>query len=80
MLSIFIHVQSLDNEESESDSRQTNDANFDLIELQKSPPLLFCLSTLLKSIDMDDVPSVSAIEAVEALSAGALTFCLDKRR
>lgn len=79
LLSIFIHVQSLDNEESESDSRQINDANFDLIELQKSPPLLFCLSTLLKSIDMDDVPSVSAIEAVEALSAGALTFCLDKR-
>ncbi|XP_071701386.1 protein virilizer homolog isoform X2 [Rutidosis leptorrhynchoides] len=78
LLSIFTHVRSLDKEESESDSTQIVDAHFELIELKKSPPLLFCLSTILDSIDMDDVPSVSAHEAVEALSLGVLTFCFDK--
>ncbi|KAI3829915.1 hypothetical protein L1987_04047 [Smallanthus sonchifolius] len=80
LLSIFLHIQSSLNEESDPDSRQLiNDIdNFDIIELKKSPPLLFCWRTLLNSFETDDVPSVPTIEAVEALSLGALTFCMDK--
>lgn len=78
LLSVFLHVQSSYGEESEPESRQVIDGKFDLIELN-NPPLLFCWRTLLNSIETEDVPSVSAIEAVEALSSGALSFCMDKR-
>ncbi|KAL8217068.1 hypothetical protein R6Q57_023905 [Mikania cordata] len=71
LLSIFLHIQSSNNEESDPD-------NFDLFELKKSPPLLFCWRTLLNSIETNDVPSASTVEAVEALSLGALKFCMDK--
>ncbi|KVH90545.1 Protein virilizer [Cynara cardunculus var. scolymus] len=77
LLSVFLHVQSSYGEESEPESRQVIDGKFDLLELNNNP-LLFCWRTLLNYIEMEDVPSVSAIEAVEALSSGALSFCMDK--
>lgn len=78
LLSIFLHVQSY-NEESEHETRQLN-GKFDLTELKKSSPLLSCLKTLLNSIELEDVPLVSTIEAVGALTSGALSFCTDKNR
>ncbi|KAI3682539.1 hypothetical protein L1987_82588 [Smallanthus sonchifolius] len=78
LLSIFLHIQSSPNEESDPDSRQLVNDDSDIIELKRSPPLLFCWRTLLNSFESDDVPSVPTIEAVEALSLGALTFCMDK--
>ncbi|KAL4591857.1 hypothetical protein LXL04_004831 [Taraxacum kok-saghyz] len=78
LLSIFSLVQSL-HEESENETSQIIDEKFDLIELNKSPPLLFTLRTLLNSIETEDTPSVSVIEAIEALSSGALSFCIDKK-
>nr|XP_043628219.1 protein virilizer homolog isoform X2 [Erigeron canadensis] len=75
---IFAHAQSSYQEESEPDNRQLFNTSSDHNELQKSPPLLFCLITLLSSIEMEDVPSVLTIDAVEALTSGALTFCMDK--
>ncbi|KAI3523135.1 hypothetical protein L1887_01192 [Cichorium endivia] len=78
LFSIFSNVQSL-YEESEHESSQVNDTKFDLIELNKSPPLLFCLRTLLNSIETEDIPSVSVIDAIESLSSGALSFCIDKK-
>lgn len=80
LLSIFMHAQSSYHEESESDSRQLIDGNPNLIELKKDPPLLLCWRNLLNSIEVDNAPSVYTIEAVEALSSGALTFCMDKKR
>ncbi|KAI7728685.1 hypothetical protein M8C21_019056 [Ambrosia artemisiifolia] len=78
LLSILLHIQSSNNEETDPDSRQLIYDSFDLIELKKSPPLLFCWRTLLNSIEIDDDPSTLTIEAVEALSLGALNFCMDK--
>lgn len=78
LLSIFSQVQSSYNEDSESDNRQIINGSFDLIELKKSPPFLICWRTLLNFTETEDVPSVSAIEAVKALSLGALNFCMDK--
>ncbi|KAK1417128.1 hypothetical protein QVD17_26250 [Tagetes erecta] len=74
LLSVYLHMQSSYNEESDPDSRQLINDNLDLIELQKSPPLLSCWRTLLNSIEIDDVPT---IEAVQALSLGVLNFCMD---
>ncbi|XP_076952954.1 protein virilizer homolog [Bidens hawaiensis] len=78
LLSILSHIQSSYNEESDLGNRQLINDNFDLIELKESPPLLFCWRTLLNSIEIDDVASTPTVEAVEALSLGALTFCMDK--
>ncbi|XP_023749137.1 protein virilizer homolog isoform X2 [Lactuca sativa] len=78
LFSIFSQVQSL-YEESEHENSPLIDGKFDLIELNKTPPLLFCLRTLLNSIETEDIPSASLIEAIEALSSGALNFCMDKK-
>ncbi|KAF5772922.1 putative protein virilizer [Helianthus annuus] len=77
LLSVLLRIQSANNDESDLDSRHLIYDNFDLIELKKSPPLLFCWRTLLNSVE-DDVPSTLTVEAVEALSLGALNFCMDK--
>nr|GEU97649.1 putative retrotransposon Gag domain, aspartic peptidase domain protein [Tanacetum cinerariifolium] len=77
LLSVFLHDQSSYNKESEHETRQLN-RKFDLIELKKISPLLSCLKTLLNSIEIEDVPLVSTIEVVRALTLGALSFCMDK--
>ncbi|KAL7225923.1 hypothetical protein ACSBR1_021135 [Camellia fascicularis] len=80
LLSIFLHIQSSSTEEYDSDSRHERDGSYNLLnalEWRKSPPLLCCWITLLRSLDSkDDVPDF-AIEAVGALSSGALLFCID---
>ena len=83
LLSIFLHIQSSSTEEYDLDSRHEREGSYNLLnalEWRKSPPLLCCWITLLRSLDSkDDVPDF-AIEAVGALSSGALLFCMDGKR
>ncbi|XP_052200578.1 protein virilizer homolog [Diospyros lotus] len=80
LLSIFMHAQSSRTEEYDSDGRHETDGNlFNALEWRKSPPLLCCWITLLRSLDSKDVIPDFAIEAVGALSSGALQFCIDRK-
>lgn len=82
MLSIFLRIQSSCVGESESGSRTITDLKLDFInvfELKKHPPLLSCWINLLSSIESEDFPPEFAIEAVGALSSGALCFCMDAK-
>ncbi|GFZ09233.1 embryo defective 2016 [Actinidia rufa] len=73
LLSMLLQIQSSRNEGYDSDGRQL----FNAFEWRKSPPLLCCWITLLRSLDSKDVVPDYAIEAVAALSSGALRFCMD---
>ncbi|KAK3028735.1 hypothetical protein RJ639_037758, partial [Escallonia herrerae] len=79
LLSILSH-QTSNIVDFESDNRHDSDGNYnfdDAMEWKRRPPLLCCWITLLRSIDMEDTLPVYAVEAVGALSLGALQFCMD---
>ncbi|KAK2995796.1 hypothetical protein RJ640_026563, partial [Escallonia rubra] len=79
LLSIISHQTSII-EDFESDNRHDSDGNYNLddaMEWKRRPPLLCCWITLLRSIDEEDILPVYAVEAVGALSLGALQFCMD---
>lgn len=46
----------------------------------KQPPLLCCLTKLLKSVDSKDYFPSYVIEAISALCLGSLLFCVDGKR
>lgn len=78
--SLLLHIQSSRNEECDVDGRYERDGSDNLLntfEWRKSPPLLCCWITLLRSLDSKDVVPDYAVEAVDALSSGALFFCMD---
>ncbi|XP_058205312.1 protein virilizer homolog isoform X2 [Rhododendron vialii] len=78
--SLLLHIQSSRNEECDVDGRYERDGSDNLLntfEWRKSPPLLCCWITLLRSLDSKDVVPDYAVEAVDALSSGALCFCMD---
>ncbi|XAR56054.1 hypothetical protein NMG60_11036351 [Bertholletia excelsa] len=80
LFSIFLHIQSSIAKECDSDGRHERDGNYNLLnalEWRKSPPLLSCWITLLRSLDSKDAVPEYAIEAVDALCLGALRFCID---
>ncbi|KAK3033337.1 hypothetical protein RJ639_034184 [Escallonia herrerae] len=82
LLSILSH-QTSNIEDFESDNRHDSDGNYNLddaMEWKRRPPLLCCWITLLRSIDEEDILPVYAVEAVGALSLGALQFCMDGKR
>lgn len=81
--SIYLRTQSSGIQEPEPESKHGTDGIYNLInafEWKKQPPLLCCWLTLLRSIDLEDVPQIHVIEAVGALSSSALHFCLDGKR
>ncbi|KAM0980773.1 hypothetical protein COP2_014310 [Malus domestica] len=49
-------------------------------EWRKSPPLLCCCKSLLRSVDLKEGLSSYGIETVNALSLGSFRFCLDGER
>lgn len=58
-------------------------ANYNILsdfECRKQPPLLYCWKELVRSIDSKDSSSDYAIEAINALSLGSLSFCMDGKR
>ncbi|XP_059462211.1 protein virilizer homolog isoform X3 [Corylus avellana] len=78
LAAISIHIQSAI-QEPELGRRHERDAIYDLLsefEWRNSPPLLCCWKKLFSSVDIKDL-STYAIEAVDALSLGALHFCTD---
>lgn len=80
LMVIFSRVCSSTSEELESERGYDRDGNCNLstkLEWRKRPPLLCCWKKLLRSVDSKDVISSYAIEAVGALSLGALLFSID---
>ncbi|CAK9141126.1 unnamed protein product [Ilex paraguariensis] len=80
LLSIFLYIHSSSIEELESQSRREHNGNYSLIhasEWKKCPPLLCCWTKLLRSVDSNDVLPVYLVEAVGALSSGALRYCME---
>lgn len=80
---IFSQIQSSRSEEFDSDDKFESRGGYDQYyarEWRKSPPLLCCLATLLKSLDSKDVNPDYAIEAVGALSSGVLHYSIDEKR
>lgn len=78
--SLLLHIHSSRNEESDIDGRYERDGSDNVLnafERRKSPPFLRCWITLLRSLDSKDAVPDFAIEAVGALSSGALRFCMD---
>lgn len=49
-------------------------------EWKDHPPLLYCWTFLLKSIESKDVPAAHVAAAIDTLASGALRFCLDGER
>lgn len=67
----------------ESETKHGADGNyytFNASEWKQHPPLLRCWLTLLKSISSENLPQLYAVEALSALSLGALRFALDGKR
>ncbi|VVA15380.1 PREDICTED: embryo defective 2016 [Prunus dulcis] len=65
------------------DREKDGNGNYSLpneYEWRKSPPLLCCCKNLLRSVDSKDGLSSYTIEAVNALSMGSFSFCLDGER
>lgn len=82
LAAISLHIQSAI-QEPEIGRRHERDAKYDLLsefEWRSCPPLLCCWKKLLSSVDTKDSLSTYAIEAVDALSLGALHFCTDGKR
>ncbi|KAG5544923.1 hypothetical protein RHGRI_017399 [Rhododendron griersonianum] len=78
--SLLLHIQSSRNEECDVDGRYERDGSDNLLntfEWRKSPPLLCYWITLLRYLDSKDIVPEYAVEAVDALSSGALCFCMD---
>lgn len=60
--------------------KKGSDCTFDVSSWRMNPPLLCCWKKLLISIDSNDYMPTYAIQAVDALSSGSLSFCLDGSR
>lgn len=83
LLSVVKHIKSSTVQDSANQIINERAGSFSLIyasEWREHPPLLYCWTTLLRSIDSKDVPAVQVAAAVDILSSGALGFCTDGRR
>ncbi|PIN17839.1 hypothetical protein CDL12_09499 [Handroanthus impetiginosus] len=80
LLSIIMHIQPSTVESCEPQIQHESDARCNVTnasEWKDAPPLLHCWTNLLKSIELEDVPAVQVATAVNTLSSGALSFCMD---
>ncbi|XP_073157771.1 protein virilizer homolog isoform X2 [Henckelia pumila] len=80
LLSLLTHIHSSAVDDSESQINRESNARFNILiasEWLERPPLLCCWNSLLRSISSKDVPAVHVATAIDALSFGALNFCMD---
>lgn len=80
--SMYMWIRSSGDLVLESETKHGADGNHYTInasEWKKHPPLLLCWLTLLRSISSENLPQSYAVEALSALSLGALRFALDGR-
>ncbi|CAN1277693.1 Protein virilizer homolog [Linum perenne] len=73
-----VNGNSKDLESEMGDARNGNHA-IDDFEWSKNPPLLCSWRKLLKSVDSMDGLSTCAVEAINALSVGSLSFCVEDK-
>ncbi|XP_022982800.1 uncharacterized protein LOC111481554 [Cucurbita maxima] len=76
LASILIDIHNVDERESQG-HKKGSDCSFNVSSWRMNPPLLCCWKKLLISIDSNDYIPTYAIQAVDALSSGSLSFCLD---
>ncbi|CAN0847560.1 Protein virilizer homolog [Linum grandiflorum] len=65
--------------ESEMGDERNENHEADDFEWSKNPPLLCCWRILLKSVDSMDGLSTCAVGAINALSVGSLSFCVEDK-
>lgn len=81
LMAVFLRIGSGDEPELEKGHERGGVYNvLNEYEWTKLPPLLCCWTKLLRSIDQGDSFPAYTIEAVCALSLGALHFCMDGKR
>lgn len=79
LMAVFLRARSSD-EELELEKGHERGGTYNVLneyEWMKLPPLLCCWTKLLRSVDPSDSFPAYAIEAIGALSLGALRFCMD---
>lgn len=79
LASILIDIFNVNERESEG-HKKGSDSCLNVSSWRMNPPLLCCWKKLLISIDSNDYIPRYAIQAVDALSSGSLSFCLDGSR
>lgn len=79
LASTLIDIYNADERESQG-HKKGSDFSFNVSSWRMNPPLLCCWKKLLISIDSNDYIPRYAIQAVDALSSGSLSFCLDGSR
>lgn len=79
LASILIDINNVDELESQG-HKKGSDFSFNVSSWRMNPPLLCCWKKLLISIDSNDYIPRYAIQAVDALSSGSLSLCLDGSR
>lgn len=70
-------------QDSENQIKHETNTSFGIIyasEWKDHPPLLYCWTSLLKSIESKDVPASDVAAAIDTLASGALGLCLDGER
>ncbi|OMO49780.1 Protein virilizer, partial [Corchorus capsularis] len=80
LMSALLYSSSLDYGVFDSESGHEKNVNLHFLnesEWRKSPPLLCCWKKLLRSVDSKEFSTTYAIEAVNTLSLGSLSFCMD---
>ncbi|KAF6147683.1 hypothetical protein GIB67_003014 [Kingdonia uniflora] len=79
--SISVQIQSASCEDLEKEREMNVDGGESAVDngfnWQKCMPLLHCWKSLVKAIDNNDSLSIYALEAVNQLSLGALSFCVE---
>ena len=82
LMAVFLRIRSGDVELEQERGHERGGSHNVLTEYEwkKLPPLLCCWTKLLRSVDPSDSFPTYAIEAVGALSLGALCFCVDGKR
>ncbi|CAL1370671.1 unnamed protein product [Linum trigynum] len=65
--------------ESHKGDERNGNRGGDVYEWSNNPPLLHCWMKLLKFVDHLDGLSTWAVEAINALSAGSLSFCVNEK-
>lgn len=76
LASVLVDIYNVDEHGSQGHKKGSN-CTFNVSSWRTNPPLLCCWKKLLISIDSNDYMPMYAIQAVDALSSGSLSFCLD---
>lgn len=79
--SIYVQIQSSSFEKPDPERRHEQDGNEGShFNWRRHRPLLYCCRNLLRALDVEDSLSAYVIEALSALSLGALSFCMERKK